>query len=165
MSTESSAVMGLFNSEEETLKAIQAVEAQGWRVQEVHSPIPSNRIAAALKRKKSVVGWFTLVGGMTGFISGFSLAIFAATRWSLIVSGKPIVSWIPFFVIAFEFTILFAVIGNVAGLVTQVGLPAKVDKSYHPDCSGSVYGVLAEAAADEAGKIKQLFRDLGGTTP
>jgi molybdopterin-containing oxidoreductase family membrane subunit len=111
------------------------------------------------------VGWFTLTGGITGFISGFYLAIFAATQWNLIVGGKPIVSWIPFFVIAFEFTILFAVFGNIAGLVTQVGLPAKIGETYHPACSGSVYGVLAESTPEEADKIRLFFQNRGAITP
>ncbi|MFH2132982.1 MAG: DUF3341 domain-containing protein [bacterium] len=165
MSTETTTIMGLFNTEEETLSAVKEIQAQGWQVQEVHSPIPSDRLAAALKRKKSVIGWFTLTGGVTGFISGFSLAIFAATRWSLIVGGKPIVSWIPFFVIAFEFTILFAVLGNIAGLVTQIGIPAKMGANYHPDCSGSVYGVLAESAPEDAEKLRLLLQNKGATTP
>ncbi|MBU2646717.1 DUF3341 domain-containing protein [bacterium] len=165
MSTETTTITGLFDTESATLSAVREIQAQGWKVKEVHSPIPSDKLAAALNRKKSVIGWFTLTGGVTGFISGFSLAIFAATRWSLIVGGKPIVSWIPFFVIAFEFTILFAVLGNVAGLVTQIGIPAKMGANYHPDCSGSVYGVLAESTPEDAEKLRLLLQNKGATTP
>ena len=77
----------------------------------------------ALDLKKSRVGWFTLAGGILGFLSGFALAVFAATRWNLIVGGKPVVAWVPFFIVGFEFTVLFAVLGNIVGLLTQTGLP------------------------------------------
>lgn len=161
MSAETKSIMGLFQSEDEALAAINEIKAQGWQVQEVHSPIPSEKIAAVLKRKKSKIGWFTLAGGITGFITGFSVAIFSATRWNMIVSGKPIVSWFPFFIIAFELTILFAVFGNVVGILTQVGLPTKQDDTYDPACSGSVYGVLAESKPEESEKLKDFLQNKG----
>jgi len=162
MSRDRKPILGLFKTEQETLSAIKEIKAKGWQVDEVHSPIPSSKIAAALDRKKSRVGWFTLCGGITGFFSGFALAAFTATRWSLIVSGKPIVSWIPFFIIAFEFTILFAVIGNVLGMITQVGLPApNYEENYNPECSGSAYGVLATCLPDEFDQLQAFFKDKG----
>ncbi|MBT4091547.1 MAG: DUF3341 domain-containing protein [Deltaproteobacteria bacterium] len=161
MSAETTSIMGLFESEEEALAAINDIKEQGWQVQEVHSPIPSDKISAALNRKKSKIGWFTLTGGLTGFITGFSVAIFSSTRWNLIVSGKPIVSWFPFFIIAFELTILFAVFGNVIGLLTQVGLPTKQEDTYDPACSGSVYGVLAGSKPEESEKLKDFLQTRG----
>ena len=161
MSAETTSVMGLFQTEEETLTAIQEIRERGWQVQEVFSPIPSSSISKALNRTKSKIGWFTLFGGMTGFVSGFALAIFSSTRWNLIVSGKPIVSWFPFFIIAFEFTILFAVLGNVLGLLTQIGLPTKMDENYDPACSGSVYGVSAAALPGELDQLKAFLQEKG----
>ncbi len=161
MSAETISIMGLFQSEAEALAAIDEIREQGWQVQEVHSPIPSDKISAALNRKKSKIGWFTLTGGLTGFITGFWLAAFSATRWNLIVSGKPIVSWFPFFIIAFELTILFAVFGNVIGLLTQVGLPTKQDDTYDPACSGSMYGVLAGSKSEESEKLKDFLHHKG----
>jgi len=159
MSAESSSITGIFSTEEEALSAVREIKNRGWQVKEVHSPIPSEKITAELDRKKSKIGWFTLFGGIAGFISGFSLAIFSATRWNLIVSGKPIVSWFSFFIIAFEFTILFAVFGNIVGLLTQVGLPTKQDEGYHPACSGSAYGILAESKAEDFEKLRAFFRE------
>ena len=62
-------------------------------------------------------------GGLLGFFTGFALAIFTAVQWDLIVSGKPIISLIPFFIVGFEFTILFSVFGNVIGLLVCSRLP------------------------------------------
>lgn len=162
MTTEAIIVTGLFKSQKETLAAVEKIQKQGWIVTEVHSPIPSKKLAKALGRKKSKIGWFTLVGGIIGFFSGFSLAVFTATRWNLIVSGKPIVSWIPFFVIAFECTILFAVFGNVLGLLTQVGLPQKdYEKNYDPQCSGSLYGIEVSSTRENVDSLKDLLYQAG----
>ncbi len=166
MTTHQEAVLGLFKTEKDALEAISGIKEKGWQVIDAHTPIPSTAINAALIKKKSRVGWFTLTGGICGFFSGFALAIFTATRWNLIVSGKPIISLIPFFIVGFEFTILFAVIGNVLGLLTQVDLPAKYDeKLYHPDCSGDAYGIVAAASPDDIGELKALVVKMGGRIP
>ena len=162
MSEENTSILGRFQSEEEALAAVLEIQEKGWQVHEVYSPIPAEKITAVLKRKKSKVGWFTLTGGIIGFLSGWSLAAFTATRWSLIVGGKPILSWFPFFIVAFELTILFAVFGNVLGLITQVGLPVKLDKHYHPACSGSEYGLLAGANSEDMDNLKTLLQNKGG---
>ncbi|ACN14623.1 conserved hypothetical protein [Desulforapulum autotrophicum HRM2] len=162
MSADAIIVTGLYQNQEETLAAVEKIQAEGFTVTEVHSPIPSNALARALGTKKSRIGWFTLTGGIIGFISGFSLAVFTATRWSLIVSGKPIISWIPFFVIAFELTILFAVLGNVLGIVTQVGLPdPDYEKNYDPECSGSLYGIEVASTPENAECLKDLLVHTG----
>ena len=161
MSEEKTSILGRFKTEEETLSAMAEIKEKGWKVHEVYSPIPSSKIAAALNRKKSKVGWFTLVGGITGFFGGWSLAVFTATRWNMIVGGKPIISWFSFFIVAFELTILFAVFGNVLGLLTQVGLPTRKDKDYHPACSGSEYGLLAGAHRDELDNLKAFLLNRG----
>lgn len=157
---------GLFKTQKETLAAIEKIQANGWEVTEVHSPIPSGAIARALGRKKSRVGWFTLTGGIIGFFSGFALAVFTATRWNLIVSGKPIVSWIPFFVIAFECTILFAVLGNVLGILTQVGLPdLEYEKNYSTECSGELYGIEVTSTPEDVDSLKNLLVLTGALNP
>lgn len=162
MTTDAIIVTGLFKTQEETLAAVEKIQEKGWQVKEVHSPIPSSALARALGRKKSRISWFTLTGGITGFFSGFSLAVFTATRWNLIVSGKPIISWIPFFVIAFEFTILFAVLGNVLGILTQVGLPdPDYEKNYDPECSGSLYGIEVASRPEEVDTLRDLLLNAG----
>jgi hypothetical protein len=64
-----------------------------------------------------------LPAASSGSSPDFSLAAFTSLRWSLIVSGKPVVALVPFFIVGFEFTILFAVFGNVLGLISQARLP------------------------------------------
>ena len=118
MTTERISLMGIFSSETQAASAIRGLGNTDYVLERVHSPIPSHAIAEALNLPKSKVGWFTLVGGIIGFLSGFLLAIFTATRWNIMVSGKPVVALVPFFIVGFEFTILFAVFGNVLGLIS-----------------------------------------------
>ncbi|MBW2193712.1 MAG: DUF3341 domain-containing protein, partial [Deltaproteobacteria bacterium] len=98
-----------------------------------------------------------------GFFSGFALASFTAAQWNLIVSGKPIIALVPFFIVGFEFTILFAIFGNVAGLIHQMGLPEYTGlEQYDPRCSGDHFGVTASCEAADLEALKTFFQDKGG---
>ena len=115
----------------------------------------------ALGLKKSKVGWFTLAGGIIGFFSGFALAIFTATRWDLIVSGKPVVPFIPFFIVGFEFTILFAIFGNVIGFMIFNDLPQLDFSIYDPRCSGEYFGIVACCNPGEKNLVDFFQRNKG----
>jgi len=155
-------VMGLFTNEDQAVAAINELADSAWSLKRVHSPIPSHRIAEALKLKKSPVGFFTLCGGILGFVSGFALAAFTAARWDLIISGKPILAWIPFVIVGFEFTILFSVFGNVAGLLILAQLPRLAGlKIYDPRCSGDHFGVLAACDVGQQQELQAFFKHKG----
>ena len=156
-------IMGLFKNEDQVVSTLAALKESAFQFQRVHSPIPSHKIMDALKLKKSKVGWFTLTGGILGLISGFALAVYCSLEWKLIVSGKPIISLIPFFIVGFEFTILFAVFGNVIGLLTQARLPSfKRMDYYDPRCSGEHFGVLAACEPMQQDDLKDFFQQNGG---
>jgi molybdopterin-containing oxidoreductase family membrane subunit len=156
-------IMGLFKDEDQVVDAINELKQTSYKFIRVNMPLPSHKIMAALKVKKSMVGWFTLGGGIFGFLGGFALAIYTAIQWELIVSGKPIVAIIPFIVVGFEATILCAVFGNILGLLTQSRLPNyKLLQHHDPRCSGEHFGVLASCAAEQQEGLKDFFQKQGG---
>ena len=117
----------------------------------------------ALKVKKSRVGLFTLAGGIAGFLAGIVLAVFTATRWNFIVSGKPVVSWIPFFIVGFECTILFSVLATIVGFLTQARLPDLENlRSYDPRCSADRFGIVASCLQGDEENLMAFFRQKGG---
>ncbi|MBI9084188.1 MAG: DUF3341 domain-containing protein [Desulfobacterales bacterium] len=155
-------IIGLFDSEDGAAEAVRDLAASPWQLDRVHSPVPSHKISDALGLKKSRVGWFTLAGGIIGFFTGFFFAAFTATRWSLIVSGKPVVALVPFFIVGFEFTILFAIFGNVIGLISQTRLPDYRDlDQYDPRCSGAHFGIVASCAEVDQGSLLEFFQTRG----
>lgn len=158
-------IVGVFAEEAAVVSAIGAFQKTPWQISRVDSPIPSRKIAAALGVKPSRVGYFTLVGGIIGFLTGFSLAAFTANQWQLIVSGKPVVALVPFFIVGFEFTILFAVFGNVAGLIHQMRLPDYKTLVHHdPRCSGDRIGIVATCPSGEAPALVSFFEAQGAET-
>ncbi len=158
-------VLGMFKDEGQTVAAIEALRGSKWKLQRVHSPYPAYRVMEVLKLKKSRVGYFTLAGGILGFFAGIGLAIFTATQWNVIVGGKPVIALIPFFIVGFEFTILFSVLGNVVGLLTQTGLPEfKSLEHYDVRCSGAYFGILTSFDEDEPDRLVTFFQERGGET-
>jgi molybdopterin-containing oxidoreductase family membrane subunit len=156
-------IMGLFKDEDQVVSTVEAFKDSPFELEGVNTPYPNHKILDALKLKKSKVGYFTLAGGILGFFTGFGLAIFCATKWGLIVSGKPVISLIPFFIVGFEFTILFAVFGNIIGLLALGGLPSfKGLKYYDSRCSADHFGILATCAAEQGDGLKNFFRQQGG---
>jgi molybdopterin-containing oxidoreductase family membrane subunit len=156
-------VMALFEDDARAASAIEGLAGYPWKLERVHSPIPSDNILHALKMKKSKVGWFTLAGGIIGFFSGIGLAIYTATEWNLIMSGKPVVALIPFLIVGFELTILFAVFGNVIGLLLQTDLPEfKSLGAYDEKCSGEHFGLLASCTEGEEPRLIAYLQEKGG---
>jgi hypothetical protein len=156
-------IMGLFLDEDRAVTATRGILSSPWALHKIHSPIPSHKLIDTLKLKKSKVGYFTLAGGIIGFFCGFLLAIFTATQWNLMVGGKPIVAMIPFFIVGFEFTILFAVFGNVIGMLILTRLPRSDNlKFYDARCSGGHFGILASCKENQEQALTQFFQENGG---
>jgi molybdopterin-containing oxidoreductase family membrane subunit len=155
-------ILGIFQDEDQTANAIRALRDTSWGIKKVLSPIPGLKIFDALNLKKSRVGYFTLIGGIIGFFAGFGFAAFTALQWELVVGGKPVVAFVPFFIVGFEFTILFAVFGNVVGLIHQMKLP---------DYRGLVelglfqpsnrFCIMSTCPIDEEESLKSFFRQCG----
>lgn len=155
-------IMGLFKDENSVISAIDALKQSRFKFIRVNTPFPSHKIMDALKLKKSMVGWFTLCGGILGFLGGFALAIYASEQWDLIVAGKPIVALIPFVIVGFEGTILFSVFGNVIGLLILTRLPSyRWLRYYDPRCSGEHFGVLAACETEQEDGLKEFFQKQG----
>lgn len=168
--TGESRVVGLFTDAEQVVGALKAFKDSPWSVRRVYSPIPHHKIAEALKLPRSRVGYFTLVGGIIGFFTGFLLAAYTSIQWDLIVGGKPIVALVPFFIVGFEFTILFSVFGNVLGLINVSRLPdTSPPADYDPRCSGDHYGIVAACPPDNrdalAAFLKERGADVSPATP
>jgi len=162
MPADTISIMGIFSNERSAASAIDQLRETPWTIQRVHSPIPSHAIEHTLELPNSRVGWFTLAGGIVGFFTGFLLAAFTAARWSLIVGGKPVVALVPFFIVGFEFTILFAVFGNVLGLISQARLPRfDTQPGYDERFSGDRFGVLARCSAAEQDELTRFFEKNG----
>ena len=78
----------------------------------------------AVNPKPSRVRLYTLIGGLTGVVTGYALTLWMANDWQIMIGGKPYSSIPPYTIIAFELTILFGGLMTVLGLFIHGKLPS-----------------------------------------
>lgn len=164
MPTSTDSVLGVFAHIDTTLRALEELKAKGYHDLTVYTPVPVHEIEQVVERDRPVsrVRLFTLIGGLTGTVSGFLLTIWSSMQWNLIVGGKPIASIPPFVVIAFELTILFGGLATVIGMVTLGRLPRlRHSSTFDPRFTNDRFGVAVHCAAERRGSVRDILRKAG----
>lgn len=152
---------GVFAYLDDLLTALESVKRAG-RTFEVYSPINRHEIKEALGTKTSPVRRFTLIGGITGLVSGVALAVYTVLAYKFIVSGKPVVPWVAFVVIGFEFTILFGVLITLVGILINAGLPKMhLPVHYDPRFSCDHFGLVVPYGDGEREEIYRMLQEAG----
>jgi molybdopterin-containing oxidoreductase family membrane subunit len=161
---EATGVVGVFAHVDATVRAIHALRARGLRDFSVFMPVPVEEIEEVLERERPVspVRLFTLVGGLTGTLTGFALTIWSSLKWSLVVGGKPVVSIPPFVIIAFELTILLGGLSTLLGLLVLGRLPRlRRSPHYDPRFSVDQFGIAVSCPAQMAEAARECLREAG----
>src|SRR5215813_8695794 len=78
-------VLGVFAHVDTTVDAIRELRAKGFADLTVYTPAPIEDIEHEMEsvRPLSKVRLFTLIGGLTGTVTGFFLTIWSSLTWSL----------------------------------------------------------------------------------
>jgi len=122
-------LLALFETAPEIYQAAKTTRAAGYTRWDCHTPFPVHGLDGAMGIKRSKVGAFTLLGGMTGFATGWTIAWFMGEfNYPLIVGGKPYFDFVFPFPVAYELTILLAAFGTLGGMFLLNKLPMH----YHP---------------------------------
>jgi molybdopterin-containing oxidoreductase family membrane subunit len=151
-------VLGVFAHVDTTVRALEDLKAKGYHDLTVYMPVPVHQIEDVIERDRPVskVRLFTLIGGLTGTVSGFSLV------WGLTVGGKDPVSVPPYVVIAFEMTILFGGIATLIGMVVLGRLPRLTPSpTFDPRFTNDRFGVAVHCAPDRGGSVREILRGAG----
>ena len=159
-----SRVLGVFAHVDTTVKAINELRAQGFSDFTVYSPVPVEEIEAVVEegRPVSPVRLFTLIGGLTGTLTGFGLTIWSSLKWGLVTGGKPVVSIPPFVIIAFELTILLGGLCTLLGLLVLGRLPQlRPSASYDPRFSVDRFGIAVRCPDGMAEAVRQCLLGAG----
>lgn len=116
------------------LHAAEAVRENGYRHFDTHSPFPIHGMDDAMGLGNSKVGYFSFLGGLTGFVTAYLLQWWtSAVDYPLNISGKPFFAVEPSVPIMFELTVLFAAFGAVAGMLALNGLPRPYNPLFYSD--------------------------------
>jgi hypothetical protein len=154
-------LMGIFAYLDDLVEAVKALK-QAKVDFTVYTPIPRPEIRDAIDMKPSPVRYFTLFGAVFGILSGLGLAVFTVLQWKFIVSGKPLVPWVPFVIIAFEFCILLGVLITVIGMLITTRLPQwHIPAYYDPRFSVDRFGVLVRGATSRQEEVSTILKEAG----
>jgi molybdopterin-containing oxidoreductase family membrane subunit len=152
----------VFSHFDKALAAVKALQQAQLEVVNVCSPSAHRDMSEALGLKPSPVRYFTLLGGIAGGISGLWLAVYAASQWQIGPGGRPVVAWIPFVVVGFEFTILLAVLCTVAGMLISCRLPRRtLPRWYDRRFTRDKFGLLIYCPAGRCDEAKALLKRAG----
>jgi hypothetical protein len=117
MGAEPHGLLGLFADPATAAMAIEELKKRGLKDLRTVAPAAFPELEAALGGPRSRIGWVTFAAALAGLAAGFALTVGTALSLPLVVGGKPVVSFPPFLVIAFECTILAAGIANFVSIV------------------------------------------------
>ena len=129
MPSKSYAIMAEFETPAATLHAAEKVYAAGFRNWDVFTPFPVHGMDRAMGIKNSKVGWFSFIGGCTGYTTGMLMIWFMnAVDYRIVIGGKPMFSPFAAFPPSYELTILFGSFGALLGMLFLNRLP----RLHHP---------------------------------
>jgi molybdopterin-containing oxidoreductase family membrane subunit len=157
-------LLGVFDRPDQIAAAAQRLRDRGYGDIETYSPAPFAEVDDAVIEQPSRVRLFTLIGGLTGVVTGYALTLWMANDWPIIVGGKPFSSVTPYTIIAFELTILFGVLMTVIGLFVFGRIPSfRLDPGYTARFSGEEFGLAVRCRDRDVAEIDGLLRDHDAT--
>ena len=157
-------LLGVFDRPDDIAKAARRLRDRGYTDLETYSPAPFAEVDDAVIEKPSRVRLFTLIGGLTGVVTGYALTLWMANNWQIMVGGKPFSSVTPYTIIAFELTILFGVLMTVIGVFVFGKLPKfKLDPAYSARFSAEEFGLAVRCKERDVSEIDGLLRQHHAT--
>lgn len=142
--------------------AIAALKQNGYQGFTVYSPAPIHELEHAIDHKVSPVRLWTLLGGLTGLVTGFAMTMWMSYDYPTVVGGKPIGSVIPYVVIMFELTILFGALSTLAGLAFHAW-QTNQNAPYDGRFSDDHIGIFVPCPVERRPAVEDLLRTAGAT--
>ena len=160
---------GLYDDEEDLLKAIKVANAEHLDIMDVFTPFPVHGLDPLLGLQESRLHIAGFIFGAMGTCTAFGVMTWVFTRdWPIIFGGKPYWSVPAFIPITFELTVLFCAIGMVVTFYTICGLGPGVENTTLDDRITDDKFCIAfktnDYSSDQVGKLKSFFSQTGAST-
>ncbi|MDA8414590.1 MAG: DUF3341 domain-containing protein [Desulfobacteraceae bacterium] len=153
-------ILGVFADVESAGRAVDGLLGEGFTEAQVTSlssvPYPDG-VLAKTGRHNTWFHWLALLGGIGGACAGFLLAAGTAWVYPVQTGDKPIIALYPTAIVTYEFTMLFAMIGAIVGMLLEMKLPSLKKRLYDPAIAEGCIGISlsihpgGEAVICEAG--------------
>jgi hypothetical protein len=155
-------IVAAFRELDAAVDAIEDLKEQKITDFTVYTPTPRHEIEEAVSPPTSPVRRFTLIGGLSGAMFGYWIAIWSSDYWPLVVGGKPVASWVPYTIFGFEVMVLIGALSTVAGMFANSRIPKiTMTVGYDPRFSHGDYGIWVQAPPDRARAVEETLRRHG----
>jgi len=135
--------LGIFGDVDSAANAVEKLVKEGFPESRITSltsvPYPAGVLVK--NKHRSWFRWLALACGIAGAITGFALAAGTAWVYPVQTGDKPIISSYPTAIITYEVTMLFAMIGTVAGMFLEMRLPNIRKRPYDPAIADGCIGI------------------------
>jgi len=122
-------IIAQFDTPADAMHAAERVRDAGFSKWDVFTPFPVHGMDKAMGMKNSKVGWFSFIGGVTGYTTGMLMIWWTnAYDYPILIGGKPMFSPFGAFPPSYELTILLGSFGAILGMMFLNRLP----RLHHP---------------------------------
>lgn len=152
------AIRAVYADIESLLHALGRIRERGFEDLECFTPSRISALQNMMGYRRSHLRWCVLTGGLLGLFSGYALPVFTAGQNQLIVGGKHWLALIPYSIIAFEMTVLFGALANLAGLIFYARL-GKKDRPYGFDSrfTQDRFGLVVACSPQHVSAVEEVL--------
>lgn len=156
---------GLYDDEEQLLKAVKKAQDEHLDIMDVYTPFPVHGLDSALGLAESRLHIAGFIYGAIGSLIAFGFMTWVFTRdWPIIFGGKPYWSVPAFIPITFEVTVLMASVGMVVTFYTICGMGFGVTNPTLDDrITDDKFCIAFETGGASEAEVDQLKSFLSGT--
>ncbi len=156
-------IYGLYNDEEELLRAVKVAKDKHLEIMDVYTPFPVHGLDPILGLSESRLHIAGFIYGALGTLTAFLGMTWIFTKdWPVIFGGKPHWSVPAFIPITFELTVLFASIGMVVTFYLISGMGPGVTNDYlDPRITDDKFCIAFDEHDLDADSASSFFRETG----
>jgi hypothetical protein len=118
----SETILAIFDAADEALSAAAQLKGEGFDRITIMSaePIPTDE--SEDEPTRSLIGLFSIGGGLAGAAAAIALTILTSEKVNIITGGMPIVTPWAFGIVVFEMTALGAILATLGRMIYEAGL-------------------------------------------
>jgi hypothetical protein len=158
-------IFGLYNDEEDLLRAVKAAKKDHLDIYDVYSPFPVHGLDPLLELEESRLHQAGFIYGAIGTLTAFLGMSWIFTKdWPNIFGGKPYWSVPAFIPITFEMTVLFSAIGMTVTFYIINGLGPGVVNTYLDDrITDDKFCIAFDKSSVSAERAESFFKSTGAS--
>ncbi len=156
-------IYGLYNDEEDLLKAVKQANEAHLEIMDVYTPFPVHGLDPLLGLTESRLHITGFVYGLLGTLTAFLGMTWIFTKdWPQVFGGKPHWSVPAFIPITFELTVLFAAIGMTVTFYVINGLgPGVVNPTIDLRITDDKFCIAFDKAEVDSDDVESFLRNSG----